>query len=110
MVGFGFAAFVTVAAGMTFAAAVSMALRPGERTLAVFRHLSAATILALLSGLAGGLALAFQRAAEIGGTWGPAAAGRLFAGLAEAMVPALIGLAVLAVSWLLAALGLRRQA
>jgi len=44
-----------------------------------------------------------------GGLTGQEATTRLLAGLAEAMVPPLVGFALLAVAWLLVSIGVRRQ-
>ena len=107
-----FVAIVGLAALWT---AVRFAIRPTEHGLAVLRPLSAATSFAALSALVLGVTTALvnviQKLEAAGDPAATAAAWRLFlAGLAEATVPLGVAFAVLAVAWLLAAVGLRRQA
>ena len=110
-IGFSFLAFMLVVSVLTLASAISMAIRPGERKLAVFRPLSVCTVMTILSSTATALALTFKRAADASVIpWNVEATGHLLAGLAESMVTAVLGFSVLAVSWLLVALGFRRQA
>jgi hypothetical protein len=101
----GFAALVT---------AIRLAIRPTERGLAVLRPLSAATTFATLGAFLHGLATALvnvvQRLEEATDAAATAKAWQVFlAGLAEATVPLIVAFALLAVAWLLAAVGLRRQ-
>jgi len=104
-------AFMLVAGVWTLVTAISLAIRPGERKLAVFRPLSVCTVMAILSGTTTALALALRSAADAAAEgWSPAAMSRLLVGLAESMVTAVLGFSVLAVSWLLVAVGFRRQA
>jgi len=110
-IGLSFLAFTLAVSAWTLATAVSQAIRPSERTLAVFRPLSVSALMAVLSSAATGLGLALKIAADQAGTvWTMETTRRLLAGLAESMVPAVLGFSVLAVSWLLVAFGLRRQA
>ena len=110
-IGLSFLAFMLLVGLWTLVSAVSFAIRPGERKLSVFRALSICTTMAILSGTATALALALGAAADgSGGASDPAVAPRLLAGLAESMVTAVLGFSVLAVSWLVVAVGLRRQA
>jgi len=109
-VGLSFLVFVLVVSVWTLATAISIAIRPGERKLAVFRPLATCVVLAILSGTATGLALAFKTAADASAVaWSAATTQRLMAGVAESMVIAVLGFSVLAVSWLLVAFGLRRR-
>jgi len=109
---FFFAAIVELA---TLAAAIHFAFRPAEKTLAILRPLCAATIFSSLAafflGMANGL-VALSRALEH--ATDPAASAkvwRMFLGaLAEAPAALILGFAILAISWLLVAVGLRRQA
>lgn len=107
--------FVVVVGLATIAVAITFALRPTERTLAVLRPLCAATLFsalaAFLLGIANGLVAlgrALDRATDAAasaGVW------RMFIdGLAESPAPLILGFALVSVSWLLVAVGLRRQA
>ncbi len=107
--------FAVIVELVTLATAIRFAFRPAERTLAILRPLCAATAFSSLAafflGIANGLAgfnRALERAAD---PTGAAQAYRmLWGGLAEAPAALILGFAILAVSWLLAAVGLRRQA
>jgi magnesium-transporting ATPase (P-type) len=107
--------FATIVGLATLAAAIYFAFRPAERTLATLRPLCAATIFSSLAafflGIANGL-VALNRALER--ATDPAASAtvwRMFlGGLAEAPAALILGFAIVAVSWLLVAVGLRRQA
>lgn len=109
---FFFAAIVGLA---TLATATHFAFRPAEKTLSVLRPLCAATafssLAAFLLGVANGLVAlsrALERAAD------SAAAARVWrtflGGLAESPAALILAFAILSVSWLLVAVGLRRQA
>ncbi len=106
--------FVVIVGLATLATAIRFALRPTERTLAILRPLSAATtfsaLAAFLLGMANGLVAlnrSLERAADADAS---ARAWHMFrAGLAESPAPVVLAFAILAVCWLLAALGLRRQ-
>jgi len=95
--------------------AMRFAIRPSEQGLAVLRPLSSATTFGALCACLLGVATALvnvianlEAAADPAAT---AAAWRHFlAGLAEGVAPAGVAFALLAVAWLLAAVGLRRQA
>jgi len=107
-----FVAIVGLAALWT---AIRFALRPTERGLAVLRPLSAATTFATLAASLHGIATALvnvvQKLEEATDAAATAKAWQLFvAGLAEATVPLILAFALLAVAWLLAAVGLRKQA
>jgi hypothetical protein len=111
LVGVSFLAFVLVVSVWTLAIAISIAIKPGERKLAVFRPLSACIVLAILSATAAALSLTFKTAADASEVaWSAVTAQRLLAGLAESMVIPVLGFSALAVSWLLVAFGFRRQA
>ncbi len=109
---FFFAVIVELA---TLATATRFAFRPSEKTLAVLRPLCAATLfsalaaffLGIVNGLVG-LSKALERATDAAAT---AQVWRTFlGGLAEAPAALILGFSFLAVCWLLAAVGLRRQA
>jgi hypothetical protein len=107
--------FVALVGLGALATAIRFAVRPTERGLSVLRPLSAATTFAALCACLLGIATALvnvvaklEAAADPAAT---AAAWRMFlAGLAEAVVPLGVAFALLSVAWLLAAVGLRRQA
>jgi len=95
--------------------AIRFAIRPTERGLAVLRPLSAATTFAALSafllGITNALVGVTRRLEQAPDAEAAAKAWQVFlAGLAEGTVPLIVACALLAVAWLLAAVGLRRQA
>jgi hypothetical protein len=106
--------FVTVVGIGALATAVGFAIRPTERGLAVLRPLSAATTFAALTTSLLGVTNALvgtARRLEGADAAATAIAWRTFiAGLAEGIVPLIVAFSLLAVAWLLAAVGLRRQA
>jgi hypothetical protein len=107
--------FVALVGLGALATATRFAIRPTEQGLAVLRPLSAATTFAALCAFLLGVAVALvnviqklEAAADPAAT---AAAWRMFlGGLAEGIVPLGLAFALLAVAWLLAAVGLRKQA
>ena len=107
--------FVAIVGLAALAQAIRFAIRPTEHGLAVLRPLSAATTFAALTAFLLGIANALvetigklEAATDAAAT---AKAWRVFlAGLAEGTVPLILAFALLAVAWLLAAVGLRRQA
>ena len=107
--------FVAIVGLVALAQAIRFSLRPTEHDLAVLRPLSATTTFAALTAFLLGIAAALVRTIEhleqAADATATAAAWRMFlAGLAEAAVPLILAFALLAVAWLLAAVGLRRQA
>jgi hypothetical protein len=108
--------FFAVIVGLaTLATAIHFAFRPAEKTLSVLRPLCAATafssMAAFLLGVANGL-VALSRALERAADSAAAAqVWRTFlGGLAESPAGLILAFAILSVSWLLVAVGLRRQA
>jgi hypothetical protein len=107
--------FVALVGLATLWTAIRLAIHPTEQGLAVLRPLSAATTFGSLGACLLGITTALvnvietlEAAADPAAT---AAAWRHFlAGLAEATVPAGVAFALLSVAWLLAAVGLRKQA
>ena len=104
--------FVAVAGLLALATAIRFAVRPTEHGLAVLRPLSATTTFAALAAFLLGIANALVGVVRrLEGAGDPAEAWRVFlAGLAEGLVPLILACSLLAVCWLLAAVGLRRQA
>lgn len=110
--GFIITLFVAIAGLLALGTAIRFAIRPSEQGLAVLRPLSAATTFAALAafllGIANALVVLVRR---LEGAGDPAEAWQVFlAGLAEGLVPLILACSLLAVCWLLAAVGLRRQA
>ena len=106
MLGFVFGAFIVITGLAALVTASILAARPSERTLAILRPLSAAVVFSSVSAVFAGAAVALKHAADSSVLDVP----MLFGGLAEAAVPGVFGFGFLAVAWLLAAIGLRRQA
>ena len=88
--------------------ALAYAVRPAERTLVILRPVSLASIFAGICGLMAGL-IAILRG--VAATSGPVASvPALYVGLSEALVAIFVNTGILAISWLLVAVGmLRRQ-
>ena len=96
-----------------FGMAVAYAIRPTEAKLALMRPLSLASIFAAVCSFFGGLIAVLQgvaatTAAPSGLTQGSFAL--ILMGLSETLVPLFVSFALLAVAWLLVALGIRRHA
>jgi hypothetical protein len=90
--------------------AISFAIRPTERKLAILRPLALSLVFALLAITLAGWANLLHALQRISFPEGKDSVRLLLSGLAEGLVPGILGFAVLAVSWALAAFGLRRQA
>jgi hypothetical protein len=106
--GFVHLGLILILSAITLAAAISFAIRPGERKLGILRHLSLAMTSFLVAEVIAGIGATMFHLSE-----SSAAASEmgkvLVSGLAEATVPAIIGFTFLGMSWLLAVVGLRRQ-
>jgi hypothetical protein len=110
VVGFAFVGFTLVVGLASLGLALSLALRPGERQLAVLRPLSVSTVFASVAALCAGVGVCLKNVADgLQQAAAPATTVLLVAGLAEAVAPAMLGFSLLAVAWLLAAVGLRKQ-
>lgn len=107
LIGFALVGFMLLVGLATLGTAIAFAARPAEHTLGLIRPLTRSTVFAILGGLSGGIAMAFKNAAD--GTGFAEPARMLLAGIAEAAVVPVLGCSVLAVAWLVTALGLRRQ-
>ncbi len=90
--------------------AISFAARPTERKLSSLRALSLATVFALVATAFAGVANVLKATVWHTPTMGTESARILLSGLAEGLVPGMVGFAFLAVSWALVAVGFRRQA
>jgi hypothetical protein len=107
--------FVVIVGLATLGVAIRFSVRPSERTLSLLRPLCAATtysaLAAFLLGIANGLVAASRLLERATDAAGEARAWRLLlGGMAESPAPLVLGFAVVAVAWLLTAVGLRRQA
>jgi len=107
--------FVAIVGLAALVQAIRFALRPTEHGLAVLRPLSATTTFAALTafllGITNALVGTIGRLEAATDPAATAKAWRVFlAGLAEGTVPLILAFALLAVAWLLAAVGLRKQA
>jgi hypothetical protein len=102
-----FVLFVLIVGLAAVVTGAGFAARPRERTLAILRPLTASTALATVSAMAAGAAMALKNGAD--GGLSAEALTILVAGLAESAVPGVLGFALLAVAWLLTAVGFRRQ-
>ena len=80
--------------------------RPSERTLAVMRPLSLASIFGAIAGLAAGLITVLMGVAASNPGQFPGAA---YAGLSESLVPLLVNFGLLAVAWVLVTGGMMRR-
>lgn len=85
--------------------AIRYAITPTERRLAAMRPLSLAAIFGALSAFVVGAVNILLGLARTGG---PVAWSNVAEGGAESLVPLFIGFSVLAISWLLVAVGMRR--
>jgi hypothetical protein len=108
-------AFVAIVGLAALATAIRFVIRPTEHGLAVLRPLSATTTFAALTAFLLGITNALVGVVgRLEAATDPAASAKAWqvflAGLAEATVPLILAFALLAVAWLLAAVGLRRQA
>ena len=109
--------FFAIVALVTLGTSIGFAVRPAERTLAILRPLCAATVFAALAsfflGVANGLTGLKWNLANAAAHPGAAAAVRpeaILGGVIESLAPLVLSCAVVSVAWLLAAVGLRRQA
>ena len=89
--------------------AVSYAVRPSERKLALMRPFSLSAIFGGLCGVLGGF-IAILRGIAATGELTAGAYSRILVGFAEALVPAFVAFGCLTIGWLLVALGMRRAA
>jgi len=106
--------FVAIVGLAALVQAIRFAMRPTEHGLAVMRPLSATTTFAALTAFLLGITNALVGLTrKLEGAADPAATAKAWqvflAGLAEGTVPLILAFALLAVAWLLAAVGLRRQ-
>ena len=87
--------------------AIAFLVRPGDRTLAVLRPVSLASIFAGVAGLTVGLIAVLMGVANT--TPESTYSRNVYIGLAEALVPLFFNFALLSVAWLLVAFGMLRR-
>lgn len=84
--------------------------RPEEGKLGFIRGMTVANIFAILSGIAGNLAATFNHAGFQTEANTVEAAASAMVGFSESLSPASLGFSVLAIAWLITAVGIRRLA
>ena len=113
--GITFSGFFHVAVTLLFSVitlglAISFASGPTEKKLRILTRMSWATLFSILAAVAAGIgAMALHASLAEGGGGPNDLARQIMGGLEEAMVVPVFGFVVLALAWLLAAVGLRRQ-
>jgi Cu/Ag efflux pump CusA len=101
--------FPIVIALLTLWVAISFAIRPTEHKLAILRPLALSLVFAVLALTFAGFANLLAALKRVSFPEGKDSVGLLLGGLSEGLIPGIVGFAVLAVSWALAAFGLKRQ-
>lgn len=102
--------FFFAAVGLvTVAMAGRFAFRPAERTLAVVRPLSAATLCASLAAFFAGVTNGLVGLSRVLANGTEVSRATLAGGFAESLVVLILGFALVSVAWLLVAVGLHRQ-
>ena len=95
---------------ITLGLAVSFAVRPAENKRRILTPMSWATALSILASMAAGVGSTSLHASLVKETLEQKdIATLILAGLAEAMVPPVLGFVLLALTWMLVSVGLRRQ-
>jgi hypothetical protein len=95
---------------ITLGLAVSFAVRPAERKLRILTPMSWATASSIPAAVASGVGATTLNASLVDGAGDPRErTARIMAGPAEALVVPVLGFVLLALSWMLMSLGLRRQ-
>jgi hypothetical protein len=94
--------------GISLVAAVRFARHPDVGRVSGIRAMSAATIFAIVSGVAANVTAVMKYVSEGPGAREPDLARLVLAGLGEALAPAILGFTLLSLSWLLVAVGARR--
>jgi hypothetical protein len=103
-----FAKLTMTVAMVAFSLAVAYAVRPTEQKLVLMRPVSLATIFATVSGLLGGWIAVLAGIAATPD--GQVALPNLYRGIAESLTVGFVSFGLLAVAWMLVAVGgLRRQ-
>lgn len=102
--------FILVTTSAALATGISHARHPFERKLATLRLLSLTSIFAIVSAAAGGTVNTLRQIAESSADTNLEAMTRIAAGgFAESVAAPMVGFALLAVAWLAATFGVRKQ-
>lgn len=102
---------VLVFGALALGVAAMFAWRPHERRVGMVRALSAATVFAILSGLAANVAAVMSKV-PANPEWAQSPDLHLIVmmGLGEACAPAIMGFTLLSLAWVVTAAGVRRMA
>jgi len=104
----GFPIWIVLAlAGAALVTAVLFARRPREALLGFFRGLSKAAVCAVIGGVAANLAMTFHNVANRFAEH-PDRDLLAMVGISESLSPAILGFSLLAIAWLITAVGIRR--
>jgi hypothetical protein len=101
--------FPSVLILLVLGVALSYAIGPTERKLSILRALSLAAVFSLVATAFAGVANVLKATVYHATPTGEESVRTLLNGLAEGLVPGMVGFAFLAVSWTLVAVGFRRQ-
>jgi hypothetical protein len=106
--GFGMVV-VLVVGGITLATAVMFARKPDERRMALVRAFTAASLFSVLTAVASNLATVMYHVPQTPKfAESPDFAKVIMIGIGESLTPAIMGGAILTVTWVIAAVGMRR--
>jgi hypothetical protein len=102
---------VILALGLfTIGVSISFLLKPTEVKLGFIRPLSIATTYASIVGVVTGLAISLERISrQLPGGGSAASTALLLGGIGEALVPPIVGFALLTVAWVAVSLGMRKH-
>jgi hypothetical protein len=95
---------------VTLGLAVSYAVRPAAKKLGILKSMTFATLFSIVAAVAAGVGGTALHCAQLEPPGNAQELDSIFMrGLAEAMVPPVFGSVVLALTWLMASVGLRRE-
>jgi hypothetical protein len=95
---------------VTLGLAVAFAFRPAAKKLGILKALTWATLFSVLAAVAAGVGATALHCAQVEQPVSERDLNTVFmSGMAETMVPPVFGFVVLALSWLMASVGLRRE-
>jgi hypothetical protein len=110
IIGIAVTLFILLLGLFTVGVSVSFMAKPTEVKLAFIRPLSVATTYASIVGVVCGLALTLTRISwELEGSAGAMNKSMLLGGISEALVPSIIGFALLTVAWIAVSFGMRKH-
>lgn len=102
-------AVIMVLGLVCFGVAVSFMLKPSEVKLGFIRPLSVATTYASIVGVVTGLAVALARVSERLNSGVAGVSPQFLGGISEALIPSIVGFALLTVAWIAVAFGMRKH-